>query len=352
MSSQNKFTGFIGTYTKGGSKGIYSFTLDTENKKISDVKVAAELDNPTYVTVSKDNRYLYSVVKEGEKGGVASYSILDDAGTLEGKNKQLLSGSSPCHVSVDKDNHYVLDANYHKGTVAGYLTNEDGSIHPAFSVIEHQGTGPNSERQEKAHTHYAGFTPDEKYAVVVDLGIDKLITYKLTDEALTEVSSLSVKPGSGPRHLEFHPNGKYAYLMTELSSEVIVLEYHAEDGSFTELQYISAIPEDFTENSQGSAIHVSSDGRFVYAANRGHDSIAVFSVDQDTGKLTFVEHTSTEGSWPRDFMLDPTEKFLVASNQESGNLVLFARDAETGKLTLLQSDVAVPYPVCVKFLNY
>jgi len=237
------------------------------------------------------------------------------------------------------------------GNVAAYLTNEDGSLQPANSIIEHTGSGP-SDRQEKPHTHYSGFTPDEKYAVVVDLGIDKLITYKIEENALTEVSSLSVNPGSGPRHLEFHPNGKYAYLMTELSSEVIALEYHAEDGSFKELQYISAIPEDFTENSQGSAIHVSSDGKFVYAANRGHDSIAVFVVDQDTGKLEFVEHTSTEGAWPRDFMLDPTEKFLIASNQESGNLVLYSRDVETGKLTLLQSDVAVPYPVCVKFLNY
>jgi len=348
---QNKFNGFIGTYTKGESKGIYSFTLDTENERISDVKLVAELDNPTYVAISKDNQFLYSVVKVGDQGGIAAYSIHNPAETLERKNIQLLKGSSPCHVSVDSENHYVLSANYHLGTVAAYLTNGDGSIQPAFSVIEHTGSGP-SERQEKPHTHYSGFTPDEKYAVVVDLGIDKLITYKVQDNALTEVNSLSVKPGSGPRHLEFHPNGKYAYLMTELSSEVIALEYHVEDGSFKELQYISAIPDDFTENSQGSAIHVSSDGKFVYAANRGHDSIAVFSIDQDTGKLTFVEHTSTEGSWPRDFILDPTEKFLIASNQESGNLVLYSRDTDTGKLTLLQSDVAVPYPVCVKFLNY
>ncbi|MGV3467400.1 MAG: lactonase family protein [Heyndrickxia sp.] len=349
--NQNKFTGFIGTYTKGDSKGIYSFSLDTENKRISDVRVVAELSNPTYVDVSKDNQFLYSVVKEGDQGGIAAYSILDPTGTLKEKNIQLLNGSSPCHVSVDSNNHYVLSANYHLGTVAAYHTNGDGSIQPAYSIIEHAGSGP-SERQEKPHTHYSGFTPDEKYAVVVDLGIDKVITYKIEDNALTEVSSLSVKPGSGPRHLEFHPNGKFAYLMTELSSEVIALEYHAEDGSFTELQAISAIPEDFTENSQGSAIHVSADGKFVYAANRGHDSIAVFGIDQGTGKLEFIEHTSTEGSWPRDFMLDPTEKFLVASNQESGNLVLYSRHEETGKLTLLQSDIAVPYPVCVKFLHY
>lgn len=139
--------------------------------------------------------------------------------------------------------------------------------------------------------------------------------------------------------------------MTELSNEVIGLSYNPEDGSFKELQYISAIPEDFTDNSQGSAIHISADGRFVYAGNRGHDSIALFTVNQDTGELTFVEHTSTEGNWPRDFVLDPSGKFVVASNQESHNLVLYSRNEETGKLTLLQSDVVVPYPVCVKFLN-
>jgi 6-phosphogluconolactonase len=151
--------------------------------------------------------------------------------------------------------------------------------------------------------------------------------------------------------MTFHPNGKIAYLMTELSNEVVVLAYSQEDGSFKELQYISTIPDDFTENNQGSAIHISSDGRFVYAANRGHDSIAVFSTNSDSGELTFVERTSTEGNWPRDFALDPTEKFLIASNQESSSLVLFERNQETGKLTLLQSDITVPDPVCVKFLN-
>ena len=185
----------------------------------------------------------------------------------------------------------------------------------------------------------------------VDLGIDKIITYEVKDSTLTEVNRLSVNPGSGPRHITFHPNGKYAYVMTELSSEVIVLTYNPAEGSFTELQYISAVPEEFDENNQGSAIHISSDGRFVYAGNRGHNSIAVYSVDQSSGQLTFVEHTSTEGNWPRDFVLDPTEKFLVATNEKSHNLVLFSRDESTGKLTLLQSDVAVPEPVCVKFLN-
>ncbi|OTY35147.1 6-phosphogluconolactonase [Bacillus thuringiensis serovar pingluonsis] len=351
MKDNKEFIGYVGTYTKENSEGIYKFTLDTEAKKISNVTLAAKLNNPTYVTINRKNEYLYSVVKEGESGGVAAYSINSKTGELTEENRQVVEGASPCHVSVDSGNHTVVTANYHKGTIESFEVNEDGTINPATSIMAHEGSGPNKERQEKPHAHYAGHTPDEKYVVGVDLGIDKIITYEIKDSRLTEVNRLSVNPGSGPRHITFHPNGKYAYVMTELSSEVIVLTYNPAEGSFTELQYISTIPEAFGENNQGSAIHISSDGRFVYAGNRGHNSIAVFSVDQNSGQLTFVEHTSTEGNWPRDFVLDPTEKFLVATNEKSHNLVLFSRNESTGKLTLLQSDVAVPEPVCVKFLN-
>ncbi|WP_429657035.1 lactonase family protein [Bacillus anthracis] len=351
MKDNKEFIGYVGTYTKENSEGIYKFTLDTEAKKISNVTLAAKLDNPTYVTINRNNEYLYSVVKEGESGGVAAYSINSKTGELTEENRQVVEGASPCHVSVDSGNHTVVTANYHKGTIESFEVNEDGTINPATSIMAHEGSGPNKERQEKPHAHYGGYTPDEKYVVGVDLGIDKIITYEIKDSVLTEVNRLSVNPGSGPRHITFHPNGKYAYVMTELSSEVIVLTYNPAEGSFTELQYISTIPEEFDENNQGSAIHISSDGRFVYAGNRGHNSITVFSVDKNSGKLTFMEHTSTEGNWPRDFVLDPTEKFLIATNEKSHNLVLFLRNETTGKLTLLQSDVAVPEPVCVKFLN-
>lgn len=353
MTNNRTYIGYVGTYTKGESEGIYSFVLNEAEERISEVKVAAMLDNPTYLTISQDNQSLYSVIKKGDAGGVAAYSIDGESGELEERNSQFVDGASPCHVSVSRDNRYVVTANYHKGTVEWYVTDkEEGTINPVSSIMEHEGSGPNKERQEKPHVHYACLTPDEKYVVAVDLGTDKLVTYALDDGSLTEVNSLSVNAGSGPRHLAFHPNGNYAYLMTELSSEVIVLRYNAGDGSFTTLQYISTIPADLNKNnSQGSAIHISSDGRFVYAANRGHDSIASFSADQDSGELTFVERTSTEGKWPRDFVLDPTGKFLVASNQNSGNLVLFSRSKSTGKLKLLQSDIAVPDPVCVKFLT-
>lgn len=352
MTNNEKFAGYVGTYTKGDSKGIYSFALDTTAEKITAIKVAAELDNPTYLNISDDNQYLYAVAKKGESGGVTGYSINSQTLELTPINTQLSTGSSPCHVSIDHNRSFLLSANYHKGTVESYMLNRTtGNISEPVSVIQHNGSGPDP-RQEKAHTHFAGFTPDENYVAVVELGTDQLITYKIDSMGkLTESSILTMKPGSGPRHLAFHPNKKFAYLMTEFSSEVIALKYNAEDGSFKEIQSIKTIPADFTENNQGSAIHLSSDGRFVYAGNRGHNSLAVFAVNEESGELSFVERVSTEGDWPRDFSLDPSEAFLLASNQNSGNLVLYSRNQETGKLTLLQSDVAVPYPVCIKFLH-
>jgi 6-phosphogluconolactonase len=347
-----KFIGYIGTYTNGDSKGIYSFELDTKEGQITDVKVAAELENPTYLHISPDHHFLYSVIKDGEKGGISAFSIHKD-GQLNFINAELSAGSPPCHVSIDQIGRFVFSTNYHKGTVESYVINQsNGAIYPPTSVIYHEGSGPDP-RQEKAHTHFAGMTPDGKYLVVVELGSDTLLTYQVSNEgALEEVSRLDIRPGSGPRHLAFHPHdSSIAYVMTEFSSEVLVLSYHKEKGTFTEFQTVPTIPSDFTENNQGSAIHVSSDGRYVYAGNRGHNSIAVFTIDPQTKKLSLVEHTSTEGEWPRDFVLDPTGKYLIASNQNTSNLVLFARDVGTGKLNLLQKDIKVPNPVCVKLLK-
>ncbi|MET3696936.1 6-phosphogluconolactonase [Bacillus oleivorans] len=344
-----KFIGYVGTYTKEESEGVYQFTLDTEKKEIVDVKLAAKLDNPTYVTVSNDQKNLYAVSKEGEKGGVTAFTINPETGELTKLNSQSSEGAPPCHVGVNRDRSNVVTANYHTAKIESYLTNEDGSLNPVTSVIEHEGSGPH-ERQEKPHLHFAGFTPDERYVIAVDLGSDRVYTYSVLNGKLEENQVFATKPGSGPRHIVFHPNGIFAYVMTELSSEVIVLHYNEGDGSFTKQQYIRTIPEDFKKTNDGSAIHISSDGKFVYAANRGHNSIAVFEVNQESGQLNFLEWTSTEGNWPRDFVLDPTEEYLVATNQKSNTMTLFSRDKSTGKLVLLHSGVKVPEPVCVKFL--
>ena len=345
-----KLIGYVGTYTKENSNGVYQFTLDTEKKEITDVKLAAELSNPTYITVSDDNKNLYAVAKFGENGGVTAFAIESESGKLTKINSQTSAGSPPCHVSVNHHKSNLVTANYHTTEISSYLTNEDGSLNPVASVIEHEGSGPH-ERQEKPHMHFAGFTPDEKYVIAIDLGSDRILTYRVNDGKLEVAQVYTTSPGSGPRHITFHPNKKFAYVMTELSSEVLVLQYVDKDGSFTKQQSISNIPEDFKETNDGSAIHISSDGQYVYAGNRGHNSIGIFKVNQDTGQLTFIEWTSTEGNWPRDFVLDPSEEFLVATNQISNTMTLFSRDKSTGKLALIQSGVEVPEPVCVKFLN-
>lgn len=345
-----KYRGYIGTYTKADSEGIYTFELDTEKKALSTPKPAAKLGSPTYLNIANDNEMLYAVVKDGDKGGVAAYRVDGSTGELTFVNQQAGEGPSPCHVSVDQNNRYVLSANYHSGTIMAYPLNESRGLLEPSAKVQHQGSGPH-ERQEKAHTHYSGFTPGEKYAVAVDLGTDHIITYQLKEDRLETVKKHAVAPGSGPRHIEFHPQEKYAYVLTELSNEVIVLEYNPDLGEFREIQVISALPEGFDGASQGGAIHITKDGKFVYASNRGHDSIAVFSINEYSGELSLVEHVSTEGEWPRDFEIDPSEQFLIASNQETGTLTLFERDRTTGRLTLLQSGVPAPEAVCVKFLH-
>ncbi|WP_440895137.1 lactonase family protein [Amphibacillus sp. Q70] len=344
-----KLTGYLGTYTKADSEGVYRFTLDIDQSNIIDVTPVAKLDNPTYVTLSNDNNFLYAVSKEGDQGGITAFSIDQATGELNKLNSLAQAGSPPCHVSVNKDNSIVITANYHTKQVVSYLTNSDGSLKQVADIAEHEGSGPH-ERQEKPHIHYAGFSPDEKYVLAIDLGSDEIITYAIDKLGkLTKKHVFKAPAGSGPRHLAFAPNGEYAYVMTELSSEVLTLKYNAETGEFSQLQRLKAIPESFKEVNDGSAIHLTMDGKFVYVGNRGHNSIAVFKVDSVSNQLEFVEWTATEGDWPRDFVLSPDEKLLIASNQNSGTLTVFKRDQELGKLTLKQTDVKAPEVVCVKF---
>jgi 6-phosphogluconolactonase len=351
MTNDNKYIGYIGTYTKGTSKGIYSFQLEPESNTISEPTLVAELVDPSYLTISKDQKHLYSIYKADGKGAVASFAINQQTGELSLIGKSISPNDSYCHLTIDNDVKSLVTASYGGGFVESFSILEDGSVSSVQSTVRHEGKGPNLDRQEKAHAHFATFTPDEKFIAVVDLGIDQIITYRLENKTLQKVNSLAVTPGSGPRHLIFHPTQPFAYVIAELRPEVIVLAYDKESGSFEILQTIRSVPEDFVANNQGSAIHISSDGHYVYAGNRGHDSIAVFVVDERTGKLSLVQIISTEGHWPRDFSLDPTENFLVASNEESGNLTLYKRDQQSGELTLLQAGIQVPYPICIKFLR-
>lgn len=345
----SRYKGYIGTYTKGKSEGIYSFVLDTERKELTALHAEAKRDNPTYLTISQDNSHLYSVMKSGSEGGVAAYAI-EASGNLNLLGTSLHEGSSPCYVSIDRENRRVLDANYHKGTASLYKPNADVGIRVAADV-QHEGSGANPKRQEGPHVHFADFTPDERFAVTVDLGTDALTTYQLADDEWIKHSELKFQPGTGPRHLAFHPSAAYAYIMTELSNEVIALHFDTEHGQFSIIQKVNALPADFEGHSQGAAIKISADGRFVYVSNRGNNSIAVFQVDEGSGKLALIEHVDTIGDWPRDFEIDPSGRFLIVTNQNSGDLFLFERDSASGHLSLLDSKLSVPDPVCIKFLH-
>jgi len=347
---KEQYIGLIGTYTDVGSEGIYSFILDSSVGKLNNVKLAGRIDGPTYLAIDQSNQFVYAVAKEGNLGGIASFKWEEDSQELQEISRQLTEGTTPCYVNVNRSNTTVVSAYYHRGTFESHMTNEKGELIERTSEIVQEGSGPVPKRQEHPHAHYLDFTPDEKFVIGIDLGTDEVITFQLNNHRLEVKNRLKVKPGSGPRHLVFHPNGKYAYCLTELSNEVIVLKYH-EDGTFTEVQYMSTVPDDFNEESYGSAIQFSPDGCFLYAGNRGHNSIAVFSVDSETGKIEYVDYTPVSGDWPRDFTLDPSGEFVIVANQNSNNLVLFKRNAKTGKLILLQSDISVSKPVCVKFFH-
>lgn len=344
------YTGFVGTYTKQDGKGIHSFQLDTEKAELLNATVAAEVNNSTYVTISENEQFLYAVEKGGKGGGVAAFSIQD--GKLQKVNDVLESEKVPCYVALNKNGTRAFTAQYHACTVEMYSVNaETGELIDLLDVATHTGSGPNPDRQEKSHPHFFGTTHDERFAIAVDLGTDEIITYELAGEDLLKKAVFKTPAGAGPRHLVFHPNGQAAYVMTELSNEVLVLSFDENEGTFELIASHKTIPADFRENSQGSAIRISSDGRFLYAGNRGHNSIAVFEIIENGQDIELVEIVSTTGDWPRDFDLDPTEMFLVVAHEKTHNVVLFKRGAETGRLTPANSEVTVPEGVCVTFLT-
>ena len=356
-NSNNNCMVYIGTDSTGKSEGIYGFSFNTSTGQLDPKGVLAKLRNPTYLAVSKNKKFLYSI-KEMEisndesNGAIAAYSIDSKTGNLNLLNYKLTESKVNCHLNTDSENKYLFTANYKEGIVTTFSIESDGSIGNLLSAIKHQGSGSVPDRQKQPHAHFVTLTPDEKYLCAVDLGIDKIVTYGLNHEkgTLTPLDKLSVSinAGSGPRHMDFHPNGKFAYLVNELSSDIVVLEYSNSSTLFNQLQYISTLPEGYTKDSACSAIHVSPDGNFLYASNRGHDSLAIFSIDKFTGKLTFITHSSTFGKIPRDFDIDPTGKYIIAANKDSDSIVTFSIES-SGSLIKVNNIFTVPNPICVKF---
>ncbi|MGV3083994.1 lactonase family protein [Enterococcus dispar] len=332
----------LGTYTRRDSKGIYRITLDTDKEQLVNLSLATEENSPTYLAQSKAKN-LYTVTAVDGKGGCGAYD--KNFNFLNAVTKE---GAPLCYVAVDEQRQLVYGANYHLGEISVYGLKEDGSLESKVIIKHDEPTGSN-ENQDNPHVHYTDLTPDKRL-VVCDLGTDRVYTYNVSqDGKLDEVAVYQTEDGAGPRHLVFHPTKNIAYLLGELNSTLAVLSYNPEDGSFAEIMQDSLLPKDFTGANGGAAIRISADGRFVYASNRGHNSIVVFAVSADGLTIEKIQTISTEGEFPRDFAIDPSGRYVVCANQNSDNLSLYTRNEIDGYLTLVQKDVYAPECVCVLF---
>jgi 6-phosphogluconolactonase len=353
---------YFGTYTGSGSKGIYRSILDEKTGELSDLVLAAELENPSFLVVSPDQKYLFAVSENGkfkgkEGGGVSSFAIGKDGG-LTVISQVNSGGGAPCHISTDSQGKCLLVANYMGGSISSYQIAADGKLvaPAAGGFIQHEGQGAQLPRQASPHAHSVNVDPSGKRAFVADLGLDKVLIYKLDAAAGTitpnDPAFLKLPDATGPRHFSFHPSGKWAYTNLEMSLEVAALSHDVKTGALEVLEIESTVP-DGTERKGNSTAEclVHPTGKWVYVSNRGHNSIAVFAIDQKTGKLDFIEHESTQGEIPRNFGIDPSGKFLIAGNQRSDNVTVLKINQETGSLDPTGHEIKVPAAVCVRFLK-
>ena len=325
--------------------------FDTESGTLEAPVRVSNAVRPGFIVIHPNRKYLYATDASGSftegKGQFVSAYHIEDSGNLIDLNTKPSGGEGPCYISLTSDTGYLLVANYRGGSCATLPIMENGEFGDPTSIRQHIGSGPNPKRQEKAHTHSFTITPDGKFAVAADLGMDLLLTYRLNNGELSLTEETKTAPGAGPRHMVFHPNGQFAYVSMELNGTVSAYEYNK--GALTELQTLSTLPTDFSGDNTVSEVRITPDGRFLYVGNRGHDSLAIFSVDPGTGQLTSRGHESTRGKHPRHFNIDPTGRFLIAANMHSDNVVVFQIDPKTGQLEFTGSEIAVPAPSCVQF---
>jgi 6-phosphogluconolactonase len=359
-SSKGEHLVYFGTYTRGSSKGIYVSRFSAVTGKLTPPELAAETANASFLAIHPNGRFLYAVNEtssfQGQKSGsVSAFSIDRATGKLTLLNQVSSRGATPAHLTVDRSGKDVLVANYGGGSVAVLPVKEDGSLAEASAsgFVQHTGKGA-TKRQSGPNAHSVNMSPDNRFAIVADLGLDKVFVYRFDPvkgslEA-NEPPFVQVAPGSGPRMFMFEPKGRFGYVINELGSTITAFAYNAKAGSLKELQTITTLPKDYTGRNATAEIQVHPTGRFVYGSNRGPDSIAVFSVDARKATLTPVEIVPTQGKEPRNFAIDPTGSFIFAANQNSNNVVLFRIDLKTGRLTPAGSVVEVGSPVCVKFL--
>ncbi|MFB0553791.1 MAG: lactonase family protein [Phycisphaerae bacterium] len=349
---------YFGTYTSRGensSKGIYRSVLDLETGKLSNPALAAEVRNPSFLEIHPSRKFLYAVSESGGAGSVSAYAIDGDTGELKLLNQKPSGGAGPCHVSIDHAGRNVLVANYGSGSASVIPIKSDGRLEEPTGFVQHAGSSVNPGRQKGPHAHSINVSPDDRFAFVADLGIDKVMIYRLDIEKGTIVANspgfAKVRPGAGPRHFAFGPSGKYAYVINELDCTVTAFAYDPASGALTGVQTITTLPNAFDGSNSCAEVRVHPSGKFLYGSNRGHDSIVVYRVDLDKGTLTFVEHETADIKTPRNFNIDPTGKFCLVANQGGDSVVVFRINRETGALEPTGHKISVARPVCVRFLR-
>jgi 6-phosphogluconolactonase len=351
---------YVGTYTRAPSKGIYAYRLAANGTftPMGAAGLAAETENPSFLAVHPNGRFLYAVNEvskyEGrDSGSVSAFSIDRGTGTLTLLNRVSSRGGGPCHLSTDASGKWLFVANYGGGSVAAFPIHDDGKLGDASSFFQHSGSSVNKARQSGPHGHAVVVSPDNRFVLAADLGLDRVLTYRVDPSAgglaPADPPFSTMAPGSGPRHLAFRSDGKFAYVLGEMLSQVGAFRYDAARGTLTSLQTISTLPQGFSGENSGAEIAVHPGSKFLYASNRGHDSIAAFRIDAANGTLTPIGHVSTQGKTPRNFAIDPSGRFLIAANQNSGTAVVFRIDQETGGLTPSGSVLQVPSPVSIVF---
>lgn len=349
---------FIGSYADADGPGLYACSYDERTGELTLLDQASGLPNPTFLVPDEERRTIYAITEgkdaEGRKCGAAAAFRFDAAaGKLARLNEAITTPTTTCHIALDRTRRLAMTSSYHGGLFGVSEVLDDGRIGPALEVIRHEGASV-LPVQSQARVHSVIASRDNRYAVVSDLGLDKVFVYRVdaANKRLTLQSETSVAPGSGPRHFVFHPTLPYGYGINELNSTITVYAYDAENGRLTVVQTVSTLPESYAGENGCADIHLSPDGKFLYGSNRGHDSLAVYSVDPANGQLAVVEHAPTLGGHPRNFAVSPDGRFVLVANRDDNHIVTFRRDAGTGKLQPTGSELAVSKPVCIRFAAF
>jgi len=346
---------YVGTYTGESSEGIYVMKFNAADGSITPVDTVSGVENPSYLALSPSNNYLYAVNENADSSEayVSSFTIDQNNGSLSFLNRQTSGGGAPCYVDVDKEGQSVFAGNYLGGSLSMFPIGSNGTLSEPENLVKHQGSGINPQRQESPHVHCTLVSPDNRMLFVADLGTDQVkgYVYDAANNRLdTDAASVyKTEPGAGPRHLTFHPNGEYAYLVNELNGTVDALEY--EDQTLSHLQTVSTLPENYNGAISGADIHVSPDGNHLYVSNREDlNNIVIYSIEPESGMLTYIGEVASGGVHPRNFIIEPTGRYLLVANRHSDNIVVFERDRETGLLEPTGSEIRVSQPVCLKLM--